>query len=76
MRTQCLQVREVRYDDAGRKTTTGEWGNFYGSIEGYQHEPGIRNVLRIKRYTVQNPPADASRYAYVLDMMVESERTK
>ncbi|UBB18306.1 META and DUF4377 domain-containing protein [Comamonas odontotermitis] len=76
MRTQCLQVRDVHYDSAGRKTTTGEWGNFYGNIEGYQHEPGIRNVLRVKRYTVQNPPADASRYAYVLDMTVESERTK
>ncbi|MBN9325065.1 MAG: DUF4377 domain-containing protein, partial [Delftia acidovorans] len=43
-------------------------------IEGYKHEPGIRNVLRIQRYKRQNVPADASAYAYVLDMVVESER--
>ena len=75
-RTQCLQVREVRYDGAGRKTIAGDWGNFYGNIDGYKHEPGYRNVLRVKRYTVQNPPADASRFAYVLDMRVETEATK
>ncbi len=73
---QCLQVREIRYDTAGRKTVASDWQHFYGSIDGYQHEAGIRNVLRLKRYTVQNPPADASRYAYVLDMTVESAREK
>jgi hypothetical protein len=29
---------------------------------------------RIQRYKRQNVPADASAYAYVLDMVVESER--
>lgn len=70
---QCMQVREVKYDSAGLKTSTGEWGHFYGHIEGFTHEAGIRHVLRVKRYTLQNPPADASRYAYVLDMRVETE---
>ena len=46
--------------------------NFYGDIEGYAHEAGIRNVLRVKRYTIKNPPADGSSLAYVLDMVVES----
>ena len=71
---QCMQVREVQYNSAGLKTSTGEWGHFYGMIEGFAHEPGVRNVLRVKRYTRQNPPADASRYVYQLDMRVESER--
>ena len=71
---QCMQVREVKYNSAGIKTGTGEWGHFYGHIEGFAHEAGTRNVLRVKRYTIQNPPADASRHAYVLDMRVESER--
>ena len=71
---QCLRVREIRYGDNGVKTSTGEWENFYSEIEGYKHEPGIRNVLRIQRYKRQNVPADASAYAYVLDMVVESER--
>jgi len=69
---QCLQVREVRYDSQGLKTGHGKWQVFYSDIEGYTHEPGVRNVLRIKRYERQQVPADASRYAYVLDMVVES----
>lgn len=70
---QCLQVREIQYDDKGLKVgTPGEFQNFYDRIEGYTHEPGIRNVLRVDRYTVKDPPADASNRAYVLDMVVES----
>ena len=74
---QCLQVRELEYDDKGVKTgTDGAFGNFYQDIEGYAHEPGIRNVLRVKRYTIKNPPADGSSLAYELDMVVESEIVK
>ena len=73
---QCLQVREVNFDDQGLKTgTPGEFANFYDEIEGYTHEDGMRNVLRVNRYTIANPPADASKYAYVLDMVVESDAT-
>lgn len=73
----CLQVRELKYDDKGIKTgTEGAFENFYGNIEGYTHEPGIRNVLRVKRYTIKNPPADGSSLAYELDMVVESETVK
>jgi hypothetical protein len=71
---QCMQVREVQYNSAGIKTGTGEWTHFYGMIEGFAHEAGVRNVLRVKRYTRQNPPADASRHVYQLDMRVETER--
>lgn len=71
---QCLQVREVKFDDKGLKVgMPSDFGNFYDAIEGYQHEDGVRNVLRVNRYTIANPPADASRYAYVLDMVVESD---
>lgn len=74
---QCLQVREIKYDAQGIKTgTDGEFQNFYEGIEGYTHQPGIRNVLRVKRYTIKNPPADASSLAYELDMVVESETVK
>ena len=73
---QCLQVREVRYDDKGLKTGTGDWQALYQDIEGYEHVDGVRNVLRLKKYDVKNPPADASSVAYVLDMVVESENVK
>ena len=70
---QCLHVREIVYGDDGVKASQGEWQFLYQDIEGYTHEPGIRNVLRLKRYTIANPPADGSSLAYVLDMVVESE---
>lgn len=69
---QCLQVREIRYSDNGLKTYTGPWENFYSEIEGFEHQRGVRNVLRINRYKRSNVPADASAYAYVLDMVVET----
>ena len=74
---QCMQVREIRYDDKGLKVDEpGEWRNFYDQIEGYTHQPGVRNVLRLDRYTRDPVPADANKYAYVLDMVVESETVK
>jgi len=70
----CLQVREVHYDDAGLKQGTGEWGPLYEEIEGYEHRPGVRNVLRLDRYQRRDVPADASAVVHVLDMTVESEQ--
>lgn len=69
----CLRVREIHYDANGlRNDTPGQWQTFAASIEGYHHENGVRNVIRVKRYKVDNPPADAPSEAYVLDMVVES----
>ena len=71
----CLQVREIRYDANGIKQgSPGEFTHFYGQIEGYTHQPGVRNVLRLKHFKVKNPPADAPSDAYVLDMTVETEQ--
>ena len=71
---QCLQVRKIYFDEKGLKVVpSARWENFYQQIEGYTHEDGIRNVLRVKRFKVANAPADAPDTAYVLDMVVESE---
>ncbi|MEH6418402.1 META and DUF4377 domain-containing protein [Pseudomonas sp. CGJS7] len=71
---QCLWVRERKYDANGVAQAPAEdWHFLYQDIEGYTHEPGIRNVVRIKKFDIKNPPADASSVAYVLDMVVESE---
>ncbi|MFC7207734.1 DUF4377 domain-containing protein [Comamonas endophytica] len=69
----CLQVRALEYDAQGLKTRVGAWENWYGEIQGYAHQPGVRNVLRVMRYPKAGAPADASAYAYILDMTVESE---
>ncbi|OLL32244.1 hypothetical protein BTH42_07270 [Burkholderia sp. SRS-W-2-2016] len=72
---QCLQVRERHFDEQGLASgTPGPWQPLNQTIDGYTHTPGIRNVLRVKRFTVKNPPADAPAVAYVLDLVVESEK--
>lgn len=73
---QCLQVRSVAYDANGLKKSQGEWENFHGAIEGFEHRTGVRNIVRLKRFTNPYPPADASRYVYVLDMVVETSVEK
>ncbi len=74
---QCIQVREIQFDDKGLRTgTPGSFGAFYGRIDGFTHQPGVRNVLRVNRFQRQQVPADASRYLYVLDLLVESETVK
>lgn len=71
---QCLQVRELTYDENGVVSgKSGDWEPLYQDIEGYTHEAGVSNVLRLNRYTVDNPPADGSSVAYVLDMVVETD---
>ncbi|MDQ8934630.1 META and DUF4377 domain-containing protein [Acinetobacter rudis] len=73
----CLQVREIKYDNSGVKTYVNkEWHNFYDSIKGFEHTAKQRNILRVKRFEIKNPAADQSKYAYVLDMVVESEQVK
>lgn len=70
----CLQVRELHYDEQGiRQGQAGAFENFYGRIEGFEHQRGQRSVLRVRRFVIPNPPQDASSQAYVLDMVVESE---
>ncbi len=73
---QCLQVRELRFADNGVRQSVGQWQPLYGEIEGYAHESGTRNVLRLNRYQLQQPAANTASQAYLLDMVVESERMR
>lgn len=73
---QCLQVRNVQYDEQGIKKHIGAWEHFYGNIEGYTHEEGRRTIVRLNRYTRADAPADASRFIYVHDMTVESSAAR
>lgn len=70
----CLEVRELHYGSNGvREGQPGPWHVLGQDIEGYSHQPGTRQVLRVKRYRVTAPPADGSSVALVLDMVVETE---
>lgn len=53
----CLQVRESP-DEA--------WRLFYDVIEGFEYDPGFVYELRVERHRVENPPADASGFRYIL----------
>jgi heat shock protein HslJ len=69
----CLQVRERRFDAQGLVVgTPGAWQPFYDPIEGYTHQPGVRNVLRLKRFE-RGASAGGSPFVFVLDLVVESE---
>ncbi len=62
----CLQLRE-RTDG---QPATASWRRFDGRIEGFDHETGIRTLLRVTRY----PPAGGQDGApvYVLEQMIEA----
>lgn len=71
---QCLRVREIRYGENGvKQSPPGEWQLLYEDIEGFTFVEGERKVLRLKKFTRDPTPADASSVVYVLDMVVESE---
>ena len=71
----CLQVKEVKYDEKGLKTYhSSQWLNFYDNIDGYTHNSNEKVIVRVKKYTVKNPPADMSSFAYILDTTIEQER--
>lgn len=76
-KTTCLQAREIQFDAQGLKVgTPGAWQPFYDAIEGYQHQQGVRNVLRLKRFDRGTSATGGARYLYVLDLVVESEVVK
>lgn len=54
---QCLQVRSSEQED---------WRNFFGSIEGFQHEPSYSYELRVAVSPVAHAPADAPALRYRL----------
>ena len=69
---QCLQVRELRYNGPGEKIQPAkEFSVFPHEIQGYQHRPGERNVVRVKRYPVKT--GQKGEFVFILDMVVESE---
>jgi hypothetical protein len=72
--TTCLQVRDRVFDQQGLAVLPhGAWRPLYETVEGYTHKPGVRNVLRIKRFQRSPAPAGGSSLVYVLDLVVESE---
>lgn len=71
----CLRVRERFFDKNGLPSARiGEWTALANQIEGYAHTPGVRNVLRVDRYTRRPPATEGPDHVFALDMIVESEK--
>lgn len=58
---QCLQVREIESGVPPQK-----WQALFTEIEGFQHIPGKRYTLRVRKDRVETPPADAPDTRYTL----------
>lgn len=43
-----------------------QWNYFYEEIEGFEYEPGFIYDLKVRKITIENPPADASAIKYIL----------
>lgn len=72
--TSCLQVRTINFDEQGlRAGPSGPWQPFYDAIDGYNHIPGERNVLRVKRFDRGAIAGDSAPAIYILDLIVETE---
>ncbi|MFZ5636328.1 MAG: DUF4377 domain-containing protein [Pseudomonadota bacterium] len=70
----CLRTRALRYGDDGLPVgEPGEWRVQNLTIQGFHHEPGIRTVLRVRRFPIPDAPADTPQVAYVLETVIESE---
>ncbi|MCK9537862.1 META domain-containing protein [Dokdonella sp.] len=64
----CLQVRELHYDAQGlREGEPGTWHTLTSPIEGYRHQPGVREVLRVRRHGSAGRDG-----ALVLEQVIES----
>lgn len=71
---QCPKVRELHYDDRGLQSgEPSTWHPLQQPIEGYSHQAGVRNVLRVTRYNIANPDPGQPTHADVLDTVVESD---
>ncbi len=62
---QCLMVREwVGKREPGQAAP--KWEPLFGDITGFQHTPGKRLTLRVRKDKIENPPADAPSTTYTL----------
>lgn len=70
----CLMVRERRFDEHGLMVgEPADWQVIAEDIAGYEHQPGIRNVLRIKQFQPAIEDGSDPAPILVLDLVVESE---
>lgn len=74
---QCMQVRQIDYDhNAVKSKTLGAWQDFDQNIEGYEFQTGVRNIIRVKKYSKNGQAKTPDQAVYILDMIIETENVK
>ncbi|WKS94805.1 DUF4377 domain-containing protein [Riemerella columbina] len=66
MRKQCLLIKWNKNDQ--------DWQYFYNDIEGFTHEKGYTYELLVREEAVENPPADASQWRYILVKVISKHK--
>jgi hypothetical protein len=49
----------------------GNWGNFFGSIEGFTFKPDFSYKLLVTVSKIENPPADSPNLKYTLVRLLD-----
>lgn len=62
---ECLQVRGAESEP---------WRNFFGSIQGFEHEPSYRYELRVEVTPRPDPPPGAAAFSYRLVEVVSKRK--
>ena len=62
-----LKVRNVTYNEQGIKTGSGAWRTFYGQIHGYEHQPNLRQIIRLNAYN--NPDSKETHIISMIDLL-------
>ncbi|ELZ5939308.1 DUF4377 domain-containing protein [Providencia vermicola] len=53
----CMKIKQNQQAD---------WELFYGTIQGFDYQPGYQYTLKVNQFDVANPPADAPSLRYEL----------
>lgn len=56
--------------------TVDDWQYFYNTIEGFEYESGYFYKLKIKKQSIENPPADGSSLKYILVEIIEKSQSE
>jgi heat shock protein HslJ len=58
-----------------KNSVNGEWKNYHGEIEGFDYKEGYEYEILVRKQTIDNPPADAPSFNYVIVDVVKKTPT-
>lgn len=71
---ECMSVRYLKWGSNGKLEPNEAWMPWYSIIQGYQRINGRQNILRVKRYRIENPDIHGATSFDELDMVMASSQ--